>query len=208
MHFCCRLGLHLQEGDLQCILNRSYIFIHTLGGCLSHGGLCAVNGGEVKVDWEPWPSSKHQIMWTIPCNCGVGGIIGMHYFSQMWWPVSFFVFSQLPNHLHYCLVQSLHQPFSLWVVGHGPQLLHAKDLALFINYTTQVSTSVTQEPGWGSKDGDVTLVHKFSNGFCSLIGGHTCQHVLHEVVLEHQDISNSRWLVWLQNGLYAGEVNM
>ena len=83
------------------------------------------------------------------------------------------VFSQLPNHLHYCLVWSFHQPISLLVVGHDLQLFHAKDLAHSVNYTThEVSTSVTQEPGWCSKDGDVTLVQKFSNSFCSLIGDH------------------------------------
>ena len=49
---------------------------------------------------------------------------------------------------------------------------------------------------------------KFSNGFCSLVGGYICQHMLCEVVLEYQGISDSRWLVWLQSGLYAGEVNM
>ena len=39
-------------------------------------------------------------------------------------------------------MQSLHQPISLWVVGHGLQLLHAEDLAHFIDYTThEVSTS-------------------------------------------------------------------
>ena len=35
-----------------------------------------------------------------------------------------------------------------------------------------------------------------------------CQHMLQEVVLEYHDISDPRWLVWLQSGLYAGEVNM
>ena len=108
------------------------------------GGLTAANSGEVKVDWEPRPSSEHQIVWTIPGNCRTGGIIGMCYFSQMGWPVSFFVFSQLPNHVHNCLVQSLYQPISLGVVGHGPQSFYAKDLAHFLNYTTgEASTSIT-----------------------------------------------------------------
>ena len=57
--------------------------VHTLGRGLSHGGLAAANGGEVKVNQEPRPSSKHQIVWTVPSNCRMGGIIGMHYFSQM-----------------------------------------------------------------------------------------------------------------------------
>ena len=88
--------------------------------------------------------SEHQIVWTIPGNCRSGGIIGVCYFSQMRWPVSFFVFSQLPNHAHNHLVQSLYQPVCLGVVGHGLQSFDAKDLAQFLNYTTgETSTSIT-----------------------------------------------------------------
>ena len=117
----------------------------------------------------------------------------MHYFSQLSWPVGFFVFAQLPDNSHYSLVQSLHQPISLWVVGCGPQLLHAEDLAHFIDYTAHdVSISVTQEPCWGSKDQNVTMIHVLGNSFGSLIGGHMHQYMLHEVVLEHQDVSDSR----------------
>ena len=54
----------------------------------------------------------------------------------MRWPVSFPVFSQLPDHVHNCLVCSLYQPVSLGVVGHSPQLLDTKDLAQFLNNAT------------------------------------------------------------------------
>ena len=115
-----------------------------LGRGLSHGGLIAANGGEDKVNQEPRPTSEHQIVWTVPSNCRSGGIIGVCYFSQIRWPVSFLVFSQLPNHVHNHLVQSLYQPISLGVVGHGPQLFYTKHLAHFLNYTTrEVSTSIT-----------------------------------------------------------------
>ena len=100
------------------------------------GGLIAANSGEDKVNWEPRPLSKHHIVWTVPGNCGLGCIVGVHHFSQMKWPVSFFVFSQIPNHVHNCLVQSLYQPICLGVVGHRPQSFDAKDLAQFLNYTT------------------------------------------------------------------------
>ena len=107
-------------------------------------GLIAANSGEDKVNWEPRLSSKHQIMWTVPSNCGLGGIVGMHYFSQMRWPVGFLVFSQLPDHVHNCVVQSLYQPVHLGVVGHGPQSFDTKDLAQFLNDATgKTSTSVT-----------------------------------------------------------------
>ena len=70
-----------------------------------------------------------------------------------------FVFSQLPNHAHNHLVQSVYQPVSLGVVGHGLQLFDAKDLAHFLNYATyEASTSITQEPGWGPKDREVTSI--------------------------------------------------
>ena len=75
-----------------------------LGRGLSCGGLVAANGGEDKVDRDPRPTSEHQVVWTVPSNCRLGGIIGVHYFSQMLWPVSFFVFSQLPDHVHNHLV--------------------------------------------------------------------------------------------------------
>ena len=65
------------------------------------GGLAAANE---KLDWEPRPMSEHQIVWTVPGNCGMGGIIGVHYFSQMRWPVGFLIFSQLSNHVHNHLV--------------------------------------------------------------------------------------------------------
>ena len=90
-------------------------------------------------------------------------------------------------------MQSPHQPISLWVVWCGLQLLHTEDRAHFVDYTAhEVSTSATQEPGQGSKDQDVTLMQELGDGFGFLIGGHKHQYMLHEVVLEHQDISNFR----------------
>ena len=47
----------------------------------------------------------------------------------MRWPVRFFIFSQLPNQVHNCLVLSLYQPIHLGVVGHGLQSSDTKDLA-------------------------------------------------------------------------------
>ena len=65
-------------------------------------------------------------------------------------------------------MQSLYQPISLGVVGHGPQLFDAKDLAQFLNYaTSEASTPIAEEPGWGPKDRDVTSILKFGNGFRS-----------------------------------------
>ena len=127
------MGLCLLQGAPQSIPHRSYIYIHTLGGGLSHGGLIAVNGGEEEVNQEPRPLSKHQIMWTVPGNCGSGSIVGMHYFSQMRSPVSFLVLSQLPDHVHNHLVQSLYQLICLGVVGNGLQSFNTKDLAQFLN---------------------------------------------------------------------------
>ena len=84
----------------------------------------------------------------------------MCYFSQMRWPVGFFVFSQLPDHVHNHLVQSLYQPFSLEVVGCGLQSLDAKDLAQFLNYVTSEASTSYHSRAWpGSpKDRDVTSI--------------------------------------------------
>ena len=73
--------------------DRRYIFIHMLGRGVSHGGLIAANGVEEKVNQEPRPTSKHQIVWTILGYCRMGGIIGEHYFSHMRWAVGFLIFS-------------------------------------------------------------------------------------------------------------------
>ena len=105
--FHCQLGLYLPQGGPQSIPYWSYVHIHMLGRGLSHGGLVAANSGKDKVNQEPRPTSEYQVVWTIPSNCRLGGIIGMHYFSQMRWPVGLFVFSQLSDHAHNCLVWSL-----------------------------------------------------------------------------------------------------
>ena len=95
--------------------------------------------------------------------------------------------------MHNHLVQSLYQPVSLGVVGHSPQSLNAEDLTQFLNNAAgKTSTPVTQEPGWGSKDRDKASIQKFHNDFRSLIGGHICQYIFSEMVLENQDIGNSR----------------
>ena len=133
---------------------------------LSCGGLTAANGGEEKVDWETRATFEHQIVWTIPSNCRTGGIIGMCYFSQMRWPVSFLIFSQLPDHAHNILVW-ISLPSHWSVSGRcGLQSFDTKDLAHFLNHTTgEASTSITQEPGQGPENRDVTLLQTFSDGF-------------------------------------------
>ena len=145
--FCHWLGLSFPVGSPQMVADSSHILIHTFGRGPSCGGLCTPKGGEVKVDRELWPASK-QIMWTVPCHGRSGGIVGMHYFSRMSWPVSLFVFSQLPNHSHYGLMWSLHHPIHLWVVGCGLQLLHTEEFTHFVNDAAhEVSTLIAQKPG-------------------------------------------------------------
>ena len=79
------------------------------------------------------------------------------------------------------------------MVGHSWQSLDAKDLTQFLNDATgKASTSVTQEPGWGSRDRDIASISKFSESFCSLMGGHIHQYMFSEMVLENQDVGNSR----------------
>ena len=79
------------------------------------GALLLPMVGKMKVDWEPSLSSEHQVVWTVPGNCRLGGIIGMCYFSQMRWPVSFLVFSQLPDHVHIIVwCESLYQAMLVW----------------------------------------------------------------------------------------------
>ena len=87
---------------------------------------------------------KHQIVWAVLHHCRLGGVVGLHYYSQMTWPVRFFIFSQLPNHLHDILMGLLHQPIHLGVIRHGSQLLHAEEFAhLTSNAALEVSTPIT-----------------------------------------------------------------
>ena len=72
-------------------------------------------------------------MWAVPHHGRSGGIIGMHYFSQMTWPIGFFTFSQVPNHAHDSLMRPLYQPICLQVVGHGLQLLHDDEFTHLAN---------------------------------------------------------------------------
>ena len=69
-----------------------------------------------------------------------------------------------------------------------PRILHILSMTLLI----KLAPPVTQESGWGPKDQDVTLIQELGDVFGFLIGGHICKYMLHEVVLEHQDISDFR----------------
>ena len=72
----------------------------------------------------------------------------------------------------------------------------------------KVSTLIVQEPGWGSGDQDVTLIQELGNCFSCLIRGHLQHNMLHGVVLEYQDVGDSRQLVQLHGHLYAGKIYM
>ena len=102
---------------------------------------------------------------------------------------------------------SIHQPIGLWVVQHVLLFLHAKEHTQFVNDAAhKVSTPITQEPGQGPKDQDVTLIQEFGDCFSHLIGGHICHNVLHGVILENQDAGDSRRLIELHGHLYAGKI--
>ena len=148
-------------------------------------------------------------MFTIPCHSRSGGIVGMHYFSQMSWPVGLFFFSQLPNHLHNGLMWSLYQPICLWVVWHGPRFLHTKEPTHPINDAAhKYSTPVAQEPGWGSKGWDVDLIQELGDCFRCLVWGHIHHNMLCEMVLKHQDVGDLRQPIQLQGHLYASNIYM
>ena len=117
------------------------------------------------------------------------------------------VFSQLPSYLHSGLVRPLHHPIHLGVVRHGSQLLHTEEFTYHINDAAhEVCTPIAQEPGWGPKDQDGTLIQELGNCLSSLARGHICHYMLCEMVLEHQSISNLRLSIQLQGHLYASKV--
>ena len=83
-----------------------------------------------------------------------------------------------------------------------PRILHSSSIILLVKL---VPLSF-KEPGRGSKDRDVASIQKFSNSFCSLIRGHICYYMFCELVLENQDVGDSRQLVQLQHGLNTCEI--
>ena len=87
-------------------------------------------------------------MWAVSHHGRLGGIVGVHYLSQVTWPVSFSIFSQLPNHPYNGLMRPLHQPICLGMVRRGLQLLHAEEFTHLINNAThEVCNLIAQEPG-------------------------------------------------------------
>ena len=99
----------------------------------------------------------------------------------------------------------LHQPIHLGVIRCGLQLLHTEEFTHLINNAAYevVYTLIAQEPGWGPKVWDVTLIQELGDCFSSLIGGHICHYMFHEMVLEHQDICDLGQSIQLQGHLYA-----
>ena len=115
----------------------------------------------------------------------------MHYFS---WP--------------FCLLPAS-QSFALWFDVISPPT------CTFVGGTVWSATSshqgvytITQQPGQGPEDWNVTLKQELGDCFSCLIGGHIWQNVLHEMVLEHQDVGNFRQSVQLQGYLYASKIYM
>ena len=100
------------------------------------------------------------------------------------------------------------------MIGHGSQLLHTEEFAhltnahLANNAAHEVSTPITWEPGWSSKDWDVTLVQKLGDSLFGLIRNHVCCEVFCEMVLEHQDVCDLRQSIQLHGCLNASKIYM
>ena len=124
-------------------------------------------------------------MWAVPSHSRLGGIVGMHYLSQMTWPVSFLSSPSFPFiHIMVWWVLST-SPFVWGVIRCGSLLLHAKEFTHLINNAAhEVHTLITQGPGQGPKDWDVILLQELGDCFSSLIGGHVC-HYASATVLSH-----------------------
>ena len=98
---------------------------------------------------------------------------------------------------------SLHQPIHLRVVWHGLQLLHAKECTQFFNNAAhKVSTPVTQEPGRGPKDWDVTLIQKLGDCFSCMVGG------LYTIMCFVKWSWNTRMLVTLDSWLSSVVISL
>ena len=158
---------------------------HAWGRSFSWGPLHLLKWGS-----KSWLGALACAQTLSNVDCIPSPWIGWHYRQALFQPddlaSQFFIFSQLPNHLHNSLIRPLYQPIHLGVVGCGLQLLHAKEFThLTNNAAHEVCTPVTQESGWGPKDWDVTLIQKPGNSLNSLVGGHIHHYMFCEMVLEH-----------------------
>ena len=80
-----------------------------------------------------------------------------------------------------------HLSIGLSVVRWSPNLPYAHKLTkLSDDVAFKVGSLVTQELGWCSKDWDISLPQKLSNGLQSLIGGHMCHDMFCKVVTKGQ----------------------
>ena len=91
------------------------------------------------------------MVWAVPSHCRLGGVTAMHYFCQMTWPVGFFIFFQLPNHLHDSLMGSFYQLICLGVIGvvcsfFMLRSLHILPIMLLIKFTAWLLRSMARAP--------------------------------------------------------------
>ena len=101
------------------------------------------------------------------------------------------------------LMRPLYHPIHLGVVQHGSQLLHTKDFTHLVNDAAHgVCTPIAQEPCWGPKDWDVTLIQELGNCLSGLIRGHVCHYVLHKMV------QNTRMFVTLASLLSSRVISI
>ena len=123
---------------------------HTWQRPLLWGPHCC-QGGEDKVNWEPRPTSKHQVVWTVPGNCRSGGIIGMCYFSQMRWPVGFLYSPSFPI-MHIIVWCDLSTSRLVWrwegvVCSHlMPRILHSFSIMLLVKLAPLLLKSLARAP--------------------------------------------------------------
>ena len=113
----------------------------------------------------------------------------------MLWPVCLLVPTQFFYHVHQCLVSSFHLFIGLSMVRQSSNLPYCCQLTqLSDDVAFKVGSSITQEPGQGSKDWDVTLLQKLSKSFCSLVQGHIHHNMLHKVITKTNTFTTfGRW---------------
>ena len=184
------LVLGLLAGLSQMILEVSDIFVNTLVP------LCSSQGGEVEVNWYPWSSPKHQVMWDIPSHSQSCRFVGLHYLQQVVGSVHPLILAEFSSHLHNGLVCAFHLPTGLSMMGQTPNLLNFHELTqLLNNVACEVQSLITWNLGQSSKDWDVSLVQKLGNSLSGIIRGSRGNNIFCRVILEDRNVNNLWWFV-------------
>ena len=95
------------------------------------------------------------------------------------------------NHSNNGLVYPLHLPISLGMIRRGTELLHTIQLRGLHDLAHEGFPLITDEVGRHPKQSEVTMPQGMGGGCSCLIFDYISQHILREMILNHQNVADS-----------------